>query len=220
MGCCSSSASQVTPQNQPLAKPQEPVRSDERNLVDQNNNKSTTQTTNADDGELRASQFDTNDLDRQSLGSVRTGKSLIFPDQKDFEPVTKDDSDDSEFRASQADINDFDRQSLGSVRTGKSPIFPDQKDLEPVTKDDGEFRVRQFDINDLDSQSLDSVRTGDSLIFPDHKDVEVRTCTPPRKEAFVKMEDTFWWKKRQLIPDYSVMEKIDKHVLAVGSCSF
>ena len=133
MGCCSSSASQVTPQNQPLAKPQEQVRSDEHNLVDQNNNKSTTQTVN-DDGD--------------------------------------------------------------------------------------EFRVRQFDINDLDSQSLDSVRTGDSLIFPDHKDVEVRTCTPPRKEAFVKMEDTFWWKKRQLIPDYSVMEKIDKHVLAVGSCSF
>ena len=80
--------------------------------------------------------------------------------------------------------------------------------------------ARQFDINDLDRQSLDSVRTGKSLVFPNHKDVEVLTCTPPRKETFIKMEDTFWSKKRQLIPDYSVMEKIDKHVLTVGSCLF
>ena len=132
MGCCSSSASQDTPQNQPVAKPQEPETGNGRNLEDHDNNKSTTET-----------------------------------------------------------VND----------------------------DDGAFRVCQFDINDLDRQSLDSVRTGDSLIFPDHNDVEVLNYTPIRKKTFIKMEDTFWWKKRQLIPDYSVMEKIDKHVLAVGGCS-
>ena len=67
-------------------------------------------------------------------------------------------------------------------------------------------------------QSLDSVKTGDSLIFPDHKDIEVLKYTPIRKDTFIKIEDTFWSKKRKLIPDYSVMEEIDKHVLAVSRC--
>ena len=146
MGCCSSSASQVTPQNQPLAKPEAPLTSNGHAHVDQNNNTS---------------------------AEVITEKTNGAP--------TKTISDNASY---------------------------------------GEFRARQFDINDLDRQSLDSVRTGKSLVFPNHKDVEVLTCTPPRKETFIKMEDTFWPKKRQLIPDYSVMEKIDKHVLAVGSCSF
>ena len=97
---------------------------------------------------------------------------------------------------------------------------PRKEAFTTINDDNGEFRAHQFDINDLDRQSLDSVRTGKSLIFPDHKDVEVLTCTPPRKETFIRMEDTFWWKKRQLIPDYSAMEEIDKHVLEVALCRF
>ena len=87
-----------------------------------------------------------------------------------------------------------------------------------VNDDTAAFQIREFDINDLDRQSLDSVKTGDSLIFPDHKDIEVLKYTPIRKDTFIKIEDTFWSKKRKLIPDYSVMEEIDKHVLAVSRC--
>ena len=83
-----------------------------------------------------------------------------------------------------------------------------------------QLRVRQFDINDLDRQSPDSVKSGDSFMFPDHEDVEVLTCTPIKNKNFVEIEDTFWLKKRKLIPDYSVMEKIDNHVLTVGLCLF
>ena len=90
------------------------------------------------------------------------------------------------------------------------------KTIQGSTDHDDTFRIRQFDPNELDRQSLDSVRTGKSLVFPNHGDIEVLTCTPPRPETYVKMEDTFWSKKRQLIPDYAVMEKIDAHVLEVS----
>ena len=69
---------------------------------------------------------------------------------------------------------------------------------------------------DYDALSLASVATGKSLVFPDHKTVEALACTPSNKGRFVRMEDTFWSKKRKLIPDYSVMERIDAHVVKVS----
>ena len=79
-----------------------------------------------------------------------------------------------------------------------------------------EFRIPEFNRRDIEQQSQISIRTGKSLIFPRHQDVEVLDCTPPKKESYVRMEDTFWSKKKKLIPDYSVMEKIDAHVLKVS----
>ena len=68
---------------------------------------------------------------------------------------------------------------------------------------------------DYDAMSLASVASGKSMIFPDPKTVKVLKCTPPNKGRYIRMEETFWAKKRKLIPDYSVLERIDKHVVTV-----
>ena len=46
-------------------------------------------------------------------------------------------------------------------------------------------------------------------------DVTIWGCTPPDKGVYISMEETFWSTKRKLIPDFSVMERIDAHVLSV-----
>ena len=68
-----------------------------------------------------------------------------------------------------------------------------------------------------DAMSLASVATGKSMIFPDPKTVQVLKCTPPNKGKYTRMEDTFWSKKKKLVPDYSVMERIDAHVVKVST---
>ena len=72
---------------------------------------------------------------------------------------------------------------------------------------------------DYDALSLASVATGKSMIFPDPKTVEVLKSTPPNKGKYIRMEDTFWSKKKKLVPDYSVMERIDAHVVKVSFCT-
>ena len=90
------------------------------------------------------------------------------------------------------------------ARTQKENIKPIQKTERNKPKEP-----------DYDALSLASVATGKSLVFPDHNSVEALACTPSNKGRFVRMEDTFWSKKRKLIPDYSVMERIDAHVVKV-----
>ena len=51
------------------------------------------------------------------------------------------------------------------------------------------------------------------ITFPNLKSIEVLKCTPPNKGIVIHMEETFWPKKRQIITNYTVMEKIDAHVL-------
>ena len=46
-------------------------------------------------------------------------------------------------------------------------------------------------------------------------DVTIWGCTPPDEGGYISMEETFWSTKRKLIPDFSVMERIDAHVLSV-----
>ena len=72
---------------------------------------------------------------------------------------------------------------------------------------------------DLDSCSVISGgQTGRSMVFPDPTEIEILTHTPPRVWCNVRIENTFWRGKKMLIPDYSVMEKIDEHVLTVSLC--
>ena len=53
--------------------------------------------------------------------------------------------------------------------------------------------------------------------FPDPEDVEILEHTPIKEDnsLYLKIEDTFWEEKRKLIPDYSVMLKLDQHALKV-----
>ena len=55
--------------------------------------------------------------------------------------------------------------------------------------------------------------------FPNPEDVEISEYTPIKEDSslYLKIEDTFWEGKRCLIPDYSVMLKLDQHALKVFS---
>ena len=53
--------------------------------------------------------------------------------------------------------------------------------------------------------------------FPVPEDVEILEYTPIKEDSslYLKIEDTFWEGKRKLIPDYSVMLRLDQHALKV-----
>ena len=52
--------------------------------------------------------------------------------------------------------------------------------------------------------------------FPDPSDIPIVDCIPKEEQYCIQVEDTFWAKKKRLIPDYSVMEAIDSHALKVN----
>lgn len=51
--------------------------------------------------------------------------------------------------------------------------------------------------------------------FPRPESIKILDCTPVKKSMSIQIEDTFWEKKKKLIPDYSVMLKLDEHALQV-----
>lgn len=56
--------------------------------------------------------------------------------------------------------------------------------------------------------------------FSNPDEVEILSHTPAKNLSF-SMENTFWDEKKLLIPDYSVMLELDKHVLGVNSfCTY
>ena len=109
---------------------------------------------------------------------------------------------------------------MGCGCSKKSKVVP-EKYIENREKQEKDLKKKQrkndkkWKQPDYDALSMASVATGKSLVFPDHNSVEALACTPSNKGRFVRMEDTFWSKKRKLIPDYSVMERIDAHVVKV-----
>ena len=53
--------------------------------------------------------------------------------------------------------------------------------------------------------------------FPDPTKVPIVEFIQQKNVNYVKVEDTFWSKKKALIPSYSMLENIDNHVLKVSN---
>ena len=68
----------------------------------------------------------------------------------------------------------------------------------------------------LSNNDLDLIRSTatDLQPFPNPQSVPILLITPP-SNLFMKIEDTFWEKKRQLIPNYKILLPLDEHVTKV-----
>ena len=112
--------------------------------------------------------------------------------------------------------------------TGSSQQFSNQNDKRKTEKPD-------LSLNDVKSKkeneksvifSIDrqlsnidddlAESTAELQPFPDPKTVPILLVTPPTANLFVKIEDTFWEKKKQLIPNYKVILPLDEHVRKVS----